>query len=156
MKHFKSLLLIVLLLASISGLSALDSETNLYFQAGTLTDDSFKFNTFWAIAGLNLNWQLGEMLMLTPECFFVIQDLKFNSVQLAPALIANIKIGNFFVGAGPTKWFKLGSESISSDLMLKVNIGLTKYRMIYTLFGILDFGNDSVNSLIGIKLGFNI
>ncbi len=156
MNRMKTLLLIGMILFSVSGISALETETELYFQAGTLTPDNFKFAYFWAIAGFNLNWKLGNTIMLTPECFFVVQDLKFNSVQLAPALIANAVIGNFFIGAGPTKWFKLGSESITSDWMLKVNVGLTKYRMIYTLFAVMDFSNDAWNSLIGIKLGFNL
>jgi hypothetical protein len=144
------------LLVGALGLSAMDTETELYFQGGTMTPDSFKFDVFWADLGFNLNVLLGDLVIITPECDLVIQDLKFKKMQLAPALIGNLKIGNFFIGAGPTKWFKLGAESVTSDWMLKINLGLTKYRMIYTLFAIVDFSNDSYNSLIGIKLGFNL
>jgi len=156
MNRLKTLLLIGLILFTVSGISALDTEAEAYFQAGTMTPDSFKFSYFWGVAGFNLNWKLGNTIMLTPECFFVVQDLKFNRVQLAPALIANIMIGNFFMGAGPTKWVKLGSDSVTSDWMLKINVGLTKFRMIYTLFAVIDFNNEAYNSLIGIKLGFNL
>jgi len=156
MKHFKTLLLAGLILLSATGLSALETDTTVYFQGGTMTPDNFKFSYFWAIAGFNLNWKIGNLFMLTPECFFVVQDLKFNRIQFAPAVIANLTFGNFFVGAGPTKWYKIGSESITSDMMLKVNVGLTKDRMIYTLYAIIDTKNDDYNSLIGIKLGFNL
>ena len=155
MNRMKMLLLAALILFSVSGLSAMESEADVYFQGGTLTPDNFDFAYFWAIAGFNLNWKIGDIIMITPECFFVVQDLKFNSVQLAPALIANVRLGNFFIGAGPTKWYKLGSESITSDMMLKINVGLTKYRMIYTLFAVVDFNNEDYSSMLGVKLGFS-
>lgn len=155
MNRTKVLLATIVLLFISFGLTAMDTETELYFQGGTMTPDSFDFDIFWADLGFNLNVQLGELVIITPECDLVIQDLKFKKMQLAPALIANLKFGNFFIGAGPTKWFKLGSESFTSDWMLKANIGLTKYRMIYTLFFISDLKKGS-NALIGIKLGFNL
>ncbi len=130
-----TLLILSVVLASAFGavnLMAQASEMDLFVNLGVLTDDKFKFNPFLWSGGLNLDINLGSMLMVSPECHAVFQEFKFDTIWLVPGGILNVRYGLIFAGAGITKWLKLTGTITNPDLQLKINAGFKgqKYRLV--------------------------
>lgn len=141
---------------SLKPLKAQDIGMNFYINFGLVTDDSFSFNDYLWSGGAALDIHIGPLLMITPECDIIVYKFEFDPVILAPAVIANIKLKNFFFGAGITKWFLIGDSigTVESDFALKANLGLRTSNLRLTLYGISYFDNFFDYLLIGITLGF--
>lgn len=137
-------------------LSAQDIGMNFYINFGLLTDDSFSFDDYLWSTGANLDIHIGPLLMITPECDIIVYKFDFDPIIVAPAVLANIKLKNFFFGAGVTKWFLIGDTvgTIEGDFALKANLGLRTNNLRLTLYGITYFDNVFDYLLIGITLGF--
>jgi hypothetical protein len=149
-------ILIILLSFSSQNLKAQDIGMNFYINFGLLTDDSFSFNDYLWSAGANLDIHIGPLFMLTPECDILVYKFDFDPVILAPALMANIKLKNFFFGAGITKWFLIGDSTgtIEGDFALKVNLGLRTSNLRLLLYGV-SYVDDLLDYLLlGVSLGF--
>ncbi len=137
-------------------LNAQDIGMNFYINFGLWTDDSFSFSDYMWSAGANLDIHIGPLFMITPECDIIVYKFDFDPVILAPAVMANIKLKNFFFGLGITKWFLIGDSvgSIEGDFALKMNLGLRTNNLRITLFGVSYFNNFFDYVLFGISLGF--
>jgi len=135
---------------------AQDVGMNFYINFGVITDDSFSFNDWLWSGGAQLDLHIGPLFMLSPECDVIIYRFEFDPVILAPGVIANIKLSNFFLGAGLTKWFLIGSSvpTFESDFALKANIGLRTSNLKFTLYGISYFDGFLDYLIIGLTLGF--
>jgi hypothetical protein len=158
MKKTMVVLIAVLVALSFSAksLEAQDIGMNFYINFGLLTDDSFSFNDYLWSGGAALDIHVGPLLMITPECDIIVYKFEFDPVILAPAVMANIKLKNFFFGAGITKWFLIGDSTgtIEGDFALKANLGLRTNNLRLTLYGISYFDNFFDYLLIGVTLGF--
>jgi hypothetical protein len=135
-EKMKKLTLLVLALAlifafSVRDLKAQASEMDLFVNVGAVTDEDFTFDPFFWSAGINLDINLGSMLMFSPECDVIFFEFKFKDMWLAPGAILNVKYGLLFAGAGVTKWFKLAGNAVNTEFMMKMNAGFKgqKYRI---------------------------
>ncbi len=143
MKKYFLLLLCVLFVFSVSSqnLNAFIKPFSLSIGGGVVTDDSFSFKPFLWTAGVNVDLSFGS-LMLSPECFIIVNEFDFGAFWLTPAVVLNVKLANFFVGAGVTKWVLIGSdvdEPLSTDLRLKVNAGVKGMGLRIAGFLVSDF-----------------
>jgi len=141
---------------SVKQLNAQDIGMNFYLNFGILTDDSFTFNDWLWSAGAQLDFHLGSVFMLTPECDIIIYKFDFDPVILAPAVLLNVKLSNFFIGAGLTKWFLIGDSvgTIEGEFALKMNAGIRTSNLKLTIYAISYFDNIFNNMIIGFNLGF--
>ena len=148
--------LFVLFSFSPKHLNAQDIGMNFYINFGLLTDDSFSFSDYLWSAGANLDIHIGPLFMITPECDIIVYKFDFDPIILAPAVIANIKLKNFFFGAGITKWFLIGDSvgTVAGEFALKANLGIRTNNLRLTLYGISYFDSFFDYLLIGITLGF--
>jgi len=97
---------------------------NFYVRGGVLTDQDFTFDPFLWTIGANLDFNLGPVLMLSPECDVIVHKFNFNPVWLAPAVTLNVRASAFYAGGGIGKFLVIGSGySLSSDFLLKLNAG---------------------------------
>lgn len=155
----KSLIIISLLVLSLSfstmELKAESTGMDLYLNGGVVTDDSLSFDPFLWTAGLNLDIHFGN-LMLSPECFITVYKFKFDPLWLQPAVIANIKLSSFFVGAGLTKWFLIGDDSnFSTDIALKLNAGFRGNNFRLAVFAVTAFDDLFDNMTVGATFGIS-
>lgn len=126
----KTFLLATALFLAVIGtpLQAVDSDhpVNCFLNFGLMTDDSFSFEPFLWYAGLNLDFHINDLLMISPEGNLITQDFKFDSLWLEPAVLLNAKFNHFFIGGGLGKWVKItGDSTESSDFFLKLNAGFS-------------------------------
>ena len=139
-----------------SNLNAQQEEgMSFSLNGGVVTDDSFSFDPFLWTAGIIMDFHLGDYLMLSPECFIIVYKFEFDPLWLAPAVIANIKLQSFFVGAGITKWFIIGDGyNASTDFALKINAGLRSGGIRLTAFIVTPFDGMFSHMTIGATIGF--
>ncbi len=141
-----SLLLLAFLFCVTSQNSqALGKPFSLYLSGGVLTDTNLSFDPFWWKAGANMDFSFALLpFTVSPECYIIVHNFEFDFFWLAPAVMANLKLANLFVGAGLTKWFLVGTEvteSFSTDVMLKLNAGLKGPGVKLTVFTVMPFDN---------------
>ncbi len=153
-----TLTVVVLFAFGARDLTAQASDMDLYVNLGVLTDDQFEFDPFIWSAGINIDIQLGRMLMFSPECDVIFEGFKFKKMWLSPGAILNVRYGLIFAGAGIIKWFNLvGNEvMVNSELSLKMNAGFKgqKYRLAAYIATPFDdfFGENMI--MFGATLGF--
>jgi hypothetical protein len=155
----KSLIIISVLVLALSfstvELKAESTGMDLYLNGGVVTDDSLSFDPFLWTAGLNLDIHFGN-LMLSPECFITVYKFKFDPLWLQPAVIANIKLSSFFVGAGLTKWFLIGDDNnFSTDIALKLNAGFRGNNFRLAVFAVTAFDDLFKNMTVGATFGIS-
>ena len=135
-----------------------DTDVQLYGSFGMMTDDSFKFNNFLWFAGLNLDLSLNNILMLSPELNLVTHKFKFKAFLLEPAVLLNLKLSeNFFVGGGITKFLAIASGDYygSTDMAVKLNIGIISEYFKFRIFLITPFNDFFKDNLIGFSAGIS-
>jgi hypothetical protein len=137
-------------------LPAQDIGMNFYINMGLLTDDSFSFSDYMWSAGANLDIHIGPLFMISPECDIIIYKFDFDPIIVAPGVLANIKLQNFFFGAGVTKWFLIGDSvgTVEGEFALKANLGLRTNNLRLALYGITYFEGMFDYFLVGVTLGF--
>jgi len=122
---------------------------------GIMTDDSFSFDPIMWTAGAELDFQFGNILMLSPEVMLVGNGFKFKEFILYPGVILNFTPGNFFVGGGVVKGFFIGSgTSGSTDFALKLNAGMISSSIKLTAYLITAFDSLFKGMSVGATLGF--
>lgn len=122
---------------------------------GIMTDDSFSFDPIIWTAGVELDFQFGSYLMLSPELTLVGEGFEFDYFILYPGLILNFTASSFFAGGGVVKGFLIGSgASGSTDLMLKLNAGLAAKNIKLTAYALMAFDSLFQNMALGATLGF--
>ena len=129
--------------------------SSLYAGVGTLTVDDFSFSPFLWFAGLNYDYHLSYSLMISPEFYIMAREFAFATAYLAPAVLLNVKINRLFVGAGISKYFRVGEkvEDIASDISLKLNVGFMQHRLKIALFGIFNFDDIFADMAFGLTIG---
>jgi len=156
MRNKKLIIIIVVLIviffahSMVSAIGPLD----IYLQGGAITNDSFTFSPFLWTAGLNIDLKFGKMMMLSPELNVVINELKFDNILLEPAITLNIRLANFFAGAGLTKFFKLGGDFWANKFSLKVHGGIKLIGMKLRVYMIIPFDDLFKPVIYGGSVGF--
>ncbi len=156
MRNKKLIIILVLMIAvfcvnqRVSAIGPLD----IYLQGGAITNDSFSFSPFLWTAGVNIDLKFGKMMMLSPELNVVISELKFDNILLEPAITLNIRLANFFVGAGLTKFFELGDNLWTNKFSLKVHGGIKLIGMKLRAYMIIPFDDLFKPVLYGGSVGF--
>jgi hypothetical protein len=124
---------------------ALIKPFSLYLSGGVQTDTNLSFKPFFWTAGANMDFSFALLpFAISPECYIIVNNFKFDRFWLAPAVMANLKLANLFVGAGLTKWYLIGTEvteTLSSKFKLKLNAGLKGPGAKLIVFAVTDFDN---------------
>jgi len=131
-----------LVLFVLSGINyANDKSFNMYLGANIITDSSLTFEYYLWGPGVAFDFYITDNLMISPEVYMYVYKFEFDPFILAPAVIGNIKLNTFFVGAGITKWFLIGSDvgDVSSDFALKLNAGFITDSFKLSFFAITSF-----------------
>jgi predicted membrane protein len=126
----------------------------------TLLYRESSFDNAWFTLDARVGLALGKFLEISPEVMFTTDDsLEFDVTWFYPGLLLNLRLGDFFVGAGavlPIVFYERGSES--GNLAPKVNIGysagpfaLTAYLFTWTeeYLDFLEF--NFIGATIGYK-----
>ncbi|MCX6557517.1 MAG: SH3 domain-containing protein [Candidatus Aminicenantes bacterium] len=133
------------------------ASTSMHFgiNFGAQTDENFNFDPFLWTAGVELDIQFGNFLMLSPEAILVGSGFEFKEFILYPAAILNLTVSSFFVGGGVAKGFFIGSgASGSTDFLLKLNAGLCAPGVKLTVYALMAFDNLFNDMALGATLGF--
>ena len=139
----------------VSAVYGAGSQMNFGLNFGIMTFDDFKFDPIFWTAGAEIDLQLNDVLMLSPEVTLVGYKFEFKQFILYPGVILNFTPGSLFVGGGLVKGFLIGEgDSVSSDISLKLNAGLMSRNTKLTVYLISDFNNIFKNMLVGASLGF--
>jgi hypothetical protein len=153
----KKITIMVFGLLLVSSIYAASKPMNFVLNLGTTTDDKFSFKPFWWTVGGELDFQLGNALMLSPEVTLVGSGSNFKDFFLRPAVILNFTPGNFFVGGGLTKHFYIGHNTsyATSDIALKLNAGFQNRSLKITTYLITYFNNLFKSAMwVGVSIGF--
>ncbi len=128
---------------------------NFYLNAGILTDDSFSFSPLLWYVGPSLDIHFGRIFMLSPEVNWVFYKFEFKDFLLNPAVVLNAKLKCFFVGAGISKYWYIGSSTSGefTDFLLRLNLGIKTGNVKLRFFLDTAFNNFFNNPLIGFQLG---
>ncbi len=142
----------------VSGVFAFDKQTTVTINFGIMDTDQFKFNPVLWTAGAEIDLQLGQYLMLSPEATLVGNGFKFKEFLLFPGVILNFTPSNFFVGGGLVKGIYIGGGDtfVSDDFSLKLNAGLFSRNIKLTAYVITSFDSLFDGMLVGISLGFRL
>jgi hypothetical protein len=139
----------------VSGVYAAGSQMNFGINFGIMTPDNFKFDPIMWTVGAELDLQLNDFVMLSPEVTLVGYKFEFKEFVLYPGIILNFTPGSFFVGGGLVKGFLIPSDvAASADIALKLNAGLISKNTKLTVYLISDFDGLFKNMLVGASLGF--
>jgi hypothetical protein len=139
----------------VSGIYAAGSQMNFGLNFGIMTPDNFKFDPIMWTVGAELDFQLNDFVMLSPEATLVGYKFAFKQFVLYPGIILNFTPGSAFIGGGLVKGFLIPSDvPASSDIALKLNAGLISKNTKLTVYLITDFDSIFKNMLVGASLGF--
>lgn len=140
----------------VSGVYAAGSQMNFGLNFGIMTLDDFKFDPLMWTAGAELDFQIGDFLMLSPEATLVGNGFKFKEFLLIPGVVLNFTPGNVFVGGGLVKGIYIGSGEtfVADKFSLKLNAGVVNKNIKLTAYLITEFDNLFKNMLVGASLGF--
>jgi len=142
-----------LLLAS--GVFAAGSQMNFSINFGAMTDDSFSFDFYYPGVGAELDIQVGNVLMISPEITLYSIKFEFDTLLLYPGAIVNFTPGGFFVGGGVVKPIAIsGGDTWTTDFALKLNAGFISKSMKLTAYLITSFDSLFDGMLVGANLGF--
>lgn len=148
----------VLIIASVSlAVPAKAQAELLSLNFGFITDSKFSFDPFLWTAGMTIDIPIGPVLTLCPEGYLVVNKFDFGAFIFAPAVMLNFNAAGFFVGAGLSKWFLLGSDvsgAPSTDISLKLNAGFHIPGMRLTAFLFTPFKDAFKSTAVGATLGF--
>jgi hypothetical protein len=151
----KKILVLLFGLLLVSGIFAAGNEMSFGINFGVMTPDSSLFDPIWWTAGAELDFQIGDYLMFSPEVTLAGYKFEFKQFILYPAAILNFTASNLFIGGGITKGFLIGSGvSGSSDFALKLNAGLQTTSMKLSVYLITYFDSLFNGMDLGASLGF--
>lgn len=154
----KKMLIVLCGLLLVSGLSAFDKQTTIGVNFGIQETDQFEFDPLMWTAGAEIDLQLGDYLMLSPEATLVGMGFKFKQFLLIPGVMLNFTPSNLFVGGGLVKGIYIGSgESlVSDDFALKLNAGLYSRNLKLTVYVMSAFDSLFEDIVVGAALGFRL
>ncbi|MBN2346052.1 MAG: hypothetical protein JXO51_06645 [Candidatus Aminicenantes bacterium] len=139
----------------VSGVYAAGTQMSFGLNFGAMTDDSFSFDYFYPGVGAELDIQVGDVLMISPEITLYSIKFEFDTLLLYPGAMVNFTPGGFFVGGGVVKPIAIsGGGSYSTDFALKLNAGLVSKGVKLTFYLITVFDSLFDGMLIGANLGF--
>ncbi|MBU4269095.1 MAG: hypothetical protein KJ808_09665 [Acidobacteria bacterium] len=152
----KKIIIMLFGLLLVSGVYAETKPMSFGINFGMMTDDSFKFDYYYPGVGVELDFQLGDYLMLSPEVTLYSIKFEFDTLLLYPGATLNFTASNFFIGGGVVKPIAIsGGESYSSDFALKLNAGFLSPSVKFTAYLITAFDNlFKSGMMIGASLGF--
>ncbi len=152
----KKALIVLCGLLLASGLVAFDKKSTLGLNFGIMDTDRFTFNPLMWTAGVEVDIQVGEYLLLSPEATLVGNGFKFKEFLLFPGVLLNFTPGNFFVGGGLVKGIYIGSGEtfVADEFSLKLNAGLYSRNLKLTAYVITAFDSLFDGMLVGASLGF--
>jgi hypothetical protein len=151
----KKLSVLLLGLLLVSGAYAAGNEMSFGVNFGVQTYDDFKFDPLFWSAGAELDLQIGNFIMFSPEVLLVGEGFEFKVFTLYPAAILNFTASNFFAGGGIAKGFYIGSGlSGSSDFLLKLNTGFMSKNIKLTVYALMAFDSLFKDMMLGATIGF--
>jgi hypothetical protein len=152
----KKLTVLLVGLLLVSGVYAAGNEISFGINFGAMTDQSFSFDPAYWTAGAELDLQFGNFIMFSPEVILVGSGFAFKDFFLFPAAMLNLTASNFFIGAGLTKGFYLGSGTTTeiTDVALKLNTGFLSKNLKLTVYAITAFNNLFKDMILGASFGF--
>jgi len=151
----KKLSVLLLGLLLVSGVFAAGNEMSFGINFGIMTDDGFSFDPIIWTAGAELDLQIGNYIMFSPEVILAGEGFKFKVFTLYPAAILNFTASNFFAGGGVAKGFYIGSGlSGSTDFLLKLNAGFLSKNIKLTAYALMAFNKLFKDMIVGASLGF--
>ena len=142
MKRFLPLILAVFLIVSVSSNLKADS-TKFFGNFGIMTDDSFSFDPYLWSLGVNFDFSINDLFMISPEVNVLTYKFEFSTFLLEPAVLANFKFGTFFAGAGLSKFFVITGDDFadSTDIALKINAGFRSENLKFKVYLITPFSD---------------
>ncbi len=155
MKKTLSIILIVLIFSvAFSGNLKADS-TKFFANFGMMTDDSFSFDYYLWTIGANIDFSINDLFMISPEVNVVTYKFEFSTFLLEPAVIANFKLGTFFVGAGLSTFIVVTGSDFGdhSDLALKLNAGFMGDNFKFRVYIITPFEDLLGSNIVGVQAG---
>lgn len=155
MKKLLPLLLVFVVLSAgfTSDLKA--DSTKIFGNFGILTDDSFNFDFYLWTIGVNFDFSINDLFMISPEVNVITYKFEFSTFLLEPAVLANFKLGTFFAGAGLSKFFLITGNDFgeSTDIALKVNGGFRGSNFKFKVYVITPFSDLFTANIVGITFG---
>ncbi len=147
------ILVLILMFAFTSDLKA--DSTKFFGNFGIMTDDSFTFDYYLWTIGVNIDFSINDLFMISPEVNVVTYKFEFSTFLLEPAVIANVKFGTVFAGAGFSKFFVItGSEfGDSTDIALKLNAGFRGENLKFKVYLITPFSDLLASNIVGVTIG---
>jgi hypothetical protein len=106
----------------------LGAHTNLFSETS--------FDNFWFTMDARVGIPVSRLLEFSTEIMAMVDDsLNFSAVWLYPSAVLNVKLGDFFVGAGavlPIVFYDEGADS--GTLTPKINLGYRNRNLILTFY----------------------
>lgn len=154
MKRLTILGFVFILVLSFSGLNlkAENKKSDVFFNVGSMGAYGIGLWT----GGFNMDFHLGDSLMLSPEVMVYGWRFHFDHLLIAPSLILNAKYKSIFLGAGVTKMFlvRIDDDDFSSIFLLKFNLGTNVGKLRLSAFATTDFRFSALifGATIGLRL----
>jgi len=154
MKKLVPLILAIFLVFAFTADLKADS-TKFFGNFGIMTDDSFSFNPFFWSLGINFDFSINDLFMISPEVNVITYEFKFSTFLLEPAVLANFKFGTFFLGAGISKFFVVTGDDFgdSTDIALKINAGFRSENLKFKVYLITPFSDILGSNIVGATFG---
>jgi hypothetical protein len=163
MKKVVSILMVMglFILGAFSSAQAQGTRTAFSLNLGIQTDLSSEgsFDNAWFSLDARFGIPVGQSLEISPEIMAAVDDsFDFDAVWLYPGVMLNLKLDDFFVGAGAVLPLVLyDGESETFNLAPKVNIGYRAGNLILTAY-IFTFTEEDFDflefNLIGATIGY--
>jgi hypothetical protein len=152
---------VVMALLGLAVLAALPSQAraagpiNFYIRFGVITDQNATFNPFLWTAGVNFDFNISDFLFLSADTDMIVYKFNFNPLWLTPSVMLNLRVSDFYLGGGISKFFILGSGySLQSDWLFKANAGFKGNSYKLQFFAYTPFDNFFKHFGIGANIGF--
>jgi hypothetical protein len=154
MKRLTILGVVFILVLSFSGLNlkAENKKSDVFLNFGAMGAYGIGLWT----TGINMDFHLGNSLMLSPEVMVYGWRFHFDHLLIAPSLMLNTKYKSIFLGAGVTKMFlvSINDDSFGSIFLLKFNVGTNVGKLRLSAFATTDFSFSAL--LFGATIGLRL